>query len=91
MHSYTINCAQLKDENEFWQAYLTATKPEGADHFGCNLDAFLDALNGGPGWPGECQLHFANTTNIKTLRAGHFYQALQKIAQDSKLVKIHIE
>ncbi|MNJ70314.1 Barstar (barnase inhibitor) [compost metagenome] len=61
MHFYTIDCAQLKDEGTFWQAYLAATEPEDAGYFGCNLDAFWDALNEGPGWPGECQLMFIDT------------------------------
>ena len=91
MRTYTVDCAQLKDESAFWQAYLTATEPEGADCFGCNLDAFWDALNGGPGWPGECQLNFVNTTNLKTLKEGYFYQALKEIARDSEFVEVHLE
>jgi RNAse (barnase) inhibitor barstar len=91
MGSYTVDCANLKDESAFWQAYLAVTKPEGAGYFGCNLDAFWDALNGGPGWPGECQLKFVNTASLKTLREGRFYQALQEIARDSELVEVHLE
>ena len=91
MRSYTIDCSQLKDERAFWQAYLATTEPESSGYFGRNLDAFWDALNGGPGWPGECQLKFINTASIKALREGLFYQALQKIARDSVLIKVHLE
>ncbi|WP_374422711.1 barstar family protein [Chromobacterium sp.] len=91
MRHYTIDCALIKDESAFWQAYLIAIKPEGAGYFGCNLDAFWDALNGGPGWPGECQLNFINTANLKALGDGYFYQALQKIARDSDFVKVRVE
>ena len=91
MRSYTIDCALLKDEGAFWQAYLAATEPEGAGYFGRNLNAFWDALNGGPGWPGECQLMFINTASLKALHEGRFYQALEKIARDSEFVDVCLE
>lgn len=81
----------LEDEGAFWLAYLAATKPESAGYFGCNLDAFWDALNGGPGWPGKCQLRFVNTEGLKTIRKGLFYRALLEIARDSKLVQVLLE
>ncbi|WP_331990129.1 barstar family protein [Chitinimonas sp.] len=91
MHSYTIDCVHITDESAFWQAYLAATNPEGAGYFGRNLDAFWDALNGGPGWPGECQLKFVNTASLKVLNEGRFYVALQEIARDSELVEVRLE
>lgn len=91
MGTYTIDCAAVTDEESFWRAYLSATNPEGAGYFGRNLDAFWDALHGGPGWPGECELCFINTSSINNFREGQFYSALQQIAKDSKHVRVRLE
>lgn len=91
MGTYTIDCAAVTDEDGFWLAYLSATNPEGAGYFGRNLDAFWDALHGGPGWPGECNLCFINISSISHFREGQFYSALQQIATDSKHVRIRLE
>jgi RNAse (barnase) inhibitor barstar len=91
MSTYTIDCSQLQDEGAFWHAYLAATNPEGTGHFGRNLDAFWDALHGGPGWPGECTLHFINTATIKRFRDGRFYDTLQDIARDSRTVEVKLD
>ena len=95
MRAITVDCANLESEAAFWHAYLEATKPEGAGYFGRNLDAFWDALNGGPGWPGECEIKFTNTNRLRSFRNGAFYEALAEIARDiareSKSVRIHFE
>ena len=66
-------------------------EPEGASYFGCNLDAFWDALNGGPGWPGEVELKFINTMRLKYFKEGHFHRALAKMAEDSKIIQVSVE
>ena len=92
MRSFTIDCGSLKDEASFWQAYIDAVSPEGAKIFGRNLDAFWDAISGGgPGWPGECELHIVNTEPLKTFRNGSFYKALKEMTNESKSVQLYIE
>jgi RNAse (barnase) inhibitor barstar len=91
MSTFTIDCSQIRDEAAFWHAYLAATNPEGAANFGRNLDAFWDALHGGPGWPGECNLHFTNTATIRRFRDGRFYDALQDMARDSRSVGVKLD
>ncbi|MBY0549351.1 MAG: barstar family protein [Candidatus Obscuribacterales bacterium] len=88
----TIDCADVRTEEEFWNLYLLCVKPEGANYFGRNLNAFRDAVTaGGPGWPGECVLKFTNMGNIKTFRDGAFYEALKAIAQDCTEISIALE
>jgi RNAse (barnase) inhibitor barstar len=91
MASITVDCSGVQTEAEFWAEYLRVAKPEGAGYFGRNLDAFWDALNGGPGWPGECDLYFTNTDSIRSFRDGRFYEALLKIASESSWVKLHVQ
>ena len=91
MAVFTINCDGLNSESEFWDLYLAETNPEGACYFGHNLDAFWDALSGGPGWPGECELRFVNTRSLQNFNHGKFYVALKEIARDSKVVPVYFE
>jgi ribonuclease inhibitor len=88
MRTVTIDCAGIQSEAEFWERYLRSTDAEGAGYFGRNLDAFWDALNGGPGWPGECELRFSNTAQMAQFRSGNFLRALQRIAEESDLVRV---
>jgi len=90
MRVISIDCLGVNSEAEFWQAYISASQPEGAGHFGCNLDAFWDALHGGPGWPGECMLRFTNTAAVASFRDGNFLKALRGIASESKQVRIEL-
>lgn len=87
----TIDCASVRTREDFWSEYLAAAKPEGAGYFGRNLDAFWDALAGGPGWPGECVLRIANTSSLKSIDGGRFYDALAEIARDSRIVHVVLE
>jgi RNAse (barnase) inhibitor barstar len=91
MRTITIDCHKITSEASFWESYLASTKPEGSGHFGRNLDAFWDALNGGPGWPGEIRLRITNTAHMKSWRDGRFYQALASIAAESKHVSVLVE
>jgi RNAse (barnase) inhibitor barstar len=83
-----VDCAGVRSETEFWERYLRLTDAEGAGYFGRNLDAFWDALNGGPGWPGECELLFTNAACLAEFRDGRFLEGLQRIADESDLVRV---
>lgn len=92
MNTYTINCSAVQGEAELWRSYLLATSPQGAAQFGCNIEAFKDAVIGdGPGWPGECELHFSNTASLKSINSGVLYQALQSLAGSSSYVRIRVD
>ncbi|WP_082177887.1 barstar family protein [Aeromonas schubertii] len=88
MELYVIDCKNIESEQEFWAAYIHLVKSDGSQYFGRNLDAFWDALSaGGPGFPGDeagCEIQFINTSKIKKLRNGAFYQALKVIEKDLK-------
>ena len=80
---FVLDCDALEDEKAFWQRYLQLTQPEGAHAFGCNLDAFWDALSAqGPGYPGPCTLRVVNTEAIQGWRAGGFLMALEDMAAE---------
>jgi RNAse (barnase) inhibitor barstar len=88
MKSFVIDCTQISDQSAFWKAYLDATNPEDGRYFGRNLDAFWDAIDGGgPGWPGECELHFVNTKHLRLLET-EFFAGLERIAVKSRFVKL---
>lgn len=88
----SINCAGILDELAFWEAYLEICKPEGAQYFGRNLDAFNDALNGGPGYPGDgVVLYFINTSSLRSFDSWQFYEGLSHIAENSASTVIFLE
>jgi hypothetical protein len=92
LDTITINCSGIRSEPEFWRIYLETVKPEGTHFFGCNLDAFNDALTGGgPGWPGECQVHFINTESLQCINDGEFYRKLLEIMAQSVAAPVHFE
>ncbi len=91
MRSIVIDCSAIESEVDFWSAYVHASEPEGAGYFGRNLDAFWDGLNGGPGWPGKCQLRFVGTSSLQGFRGGLFLEALRGIAERSTVVKVILE
>ena len=71
MQRFEIECLGLRNAADFWQRYVDVVSPHGADMFGRNLDAFADALEGGPGWPGEnVELAFLNSQALAQIRAG---------------------
>lgn len=82
MKRYMIDCSGIQSPEQFWDAYLAATRPMDSGMFGRNLDAFSDALSGGPGYPGVCELCILNASNLKGLRGGKFLEALQEIADE---------
>lgn len=89
--SVIIDCTGVGSESEFWEAYVQDAKPQGAEFFGRNLDAFWDALHGGPGFPQVDEVRFTGTSSLATLRNGDFLKALREIAHTSAGVKITLE
>jgi len=88
MQTIEVDCAGVRTEGEFWRRYLEVVRPEGADIFGRNLHAFDDALVGGPGWPGEVQLHFTHTSHLKALHSGAFLAVLKDIVAEHPTVSL---
>lgn len=88
MRTVNIDCSGIESEAAFWTRYLRSTDAEGAGRFGRNLNAFRDALNGGPGWPGECEVRFFNTSRLAALNHGEFLEALRRIADESMNVRV---
>jgi hypothetical protein len=64
----------------------------GAANFGCNFDAFRDAiLGGGPGWPGPCVLRLTNFDQLRVIDGGRLCVALETLAAESRHVTIRFE
>ena len=91
MRQFAIDCSAIETPEQFWEAYLAATCPSSAAMFGRNLDAFNDALAGGPGFPGECEISLLNSSSLDPIRDGSFVQALRQIAgnQDNVAVTVN--
>jgi hypothetical protein len=85
-----VDCTGVSDEREFWAAYVRDVKPE---HPGCgrNLDAFRDALWGGPGWPEADEVHFIHTASLALLHNGEFIDSLREIALEVNSVRLVFE
>ena len=80
---YVLDCTTVKSMQEFWELYLRVVSPEGEQYFGCNPDAFRDAvLGGGPGWPGACTLEIRNIKNLENNGLGSFVQILRNIVNE---------
>ena len=83
MNFYALDCANISSQADFWTLYLETVKPEGAQYFGCNLDALWDAFSdGGPGWPGACQIDLMNVSSLQAINDGKFYLNLQSLARE---------
>jgi RNAse (barnase) inhibitor barstar len=80
MKQFVIDCSAIESEAQFWDAYLSAVEPMSASQFGRNLDAFNDALAGGPGFPGECELCLLSSAALSRLNGGAFLRHLREIA-----------
>jgi ribonuclease inhibitor len=91
MKTIVVDCGAVQSEADFWAEYVRVTEPDDSGYFGRNLDAFWDGLNGGPGWPGECELQFINIGHLRAFRDGQFVEALQDIASRSTFVKVTLE
>jgi hypothetical protein len=85
----TVDCVGVQSEAAFWETYLSAVKPQGAELFGRNLDAFWDAVEGGgPGSPNQSRLVFENTVVLTRFGDGRFLAALEGIAKDCTRMEI---
>ncbi len=85
----TIDCGKVTSEDEFWRLYLDSVDAQGAHLFGRNLDAFWDALEGGgPGWPGEVNLHFINAKSLAPLRGKTFLTTLKRLASELSSARV---
>ncbi|MFC0407183.1 barstar family protein [Roseomonas elaeocarpi] len=70
MRVICVECAGVQSAGDFWQRYLDAAKPEGAELFGRNFGAFWDALEGGrPGYPGEARIVFNHSSQLSLLHS----------------------
>ncbi len=86
-----VDCNGVSTAKEFWQRYLDAVQPV-EKGFGCNLDAFWDAIEGGgPGWPGRCRLVFRGTGALENLRlpgGGSLLTSLRTIANNATQIEV---
>ena len=92
MKTIVIDCSGVSSPGDFWQRYLDAARPEGEEHFGRNLDAFWDALEGGgPGWPGEVRLAFSHTDALSELRTAggaSLLDGLRRVAEEATRIEV---
>lgn len=91
MRTVTVDCEGVENEACLWQLYIDVVMPEGASYFGRNFHAFRDALAGGPGWPGDCELRFVNTAAMRCIGGGPLHRALQDAAASSQFIKVYVE
>lgn len=84
MKTVVVDCHGVNDRAAFWQRYVAEVKPQGAAHFGRNLDAFWDALHGGPGMPEQDEVRFANSAELARIDGGKLLEALRRIARESR-------
>jgi Barstar (barnase inhibitor) len=83
MATYTLDGSRIESEAQFWQEYIGVVQPDGADVFGQNLNAFNDALWGGPGWPGEdFTLRILHSEQLANTLGADFMTALKEICAD---------
>ena len=91
MLTFVIDCRGVASEAEFWTRYVEAVQPEDAEQFGRNLNAFWQAVEwGGPGGPGECVLHFANTHELRGLDGGVFLERFRAAARNVTSLEISL-
>ncbi|WP_208108777.1 barstar family protein, partial [Cognatilysobacter terrigena] len=84
MRRLIVDCSDVSTADHFWEKYLAVANPRGPG-FGRNLDAFNDALAGGPGYPGPCQLELVNSAHLACIRGGSFLAALRDVAAERSL------
>jgi RNAse (barnase) inhibitor barstar len=83
-----VDAAGISTEGDFWQRYLDVVKPEGAQYFGRNLNAFWDAIDGGgPGFPGDVDLNFINISGL----GRSFLISLENFASSASHIRITVQ
>ena len=84
MNTVVVDCRGVSDRAAFWDRYVGQVHPRDPNLFGRNLDAFWDALHGGPGMPEQSEVRFVNSEELRKIDGGAFLEALQKIARESR-------
>ena len=80
MNIIEIDGALCASRDDFWDNYVRQIEPDNAEGFGRNLDAFNDALAGGPGFPGVAKFVFLNSELLKkALVDGYFDSIVETI------------
>jgi hypothetical protein len=84
MEEFRIDCSNVETPDQFWREYVLAVGSAACRDFGRNLDAFNDALSGGPGFPGHgSTVRLLHSAALERIEAGAFFSSLQDIASDS--------
>ena len=83
MEEFRIDCSTIETPDQFWREYVLAIGDDACRDFGRNLDAFNDALSGGPGFPGNgSKVRLLHSAALQRIEAGAFLSSLQDIASD---------
>jgi RNAse (barnase) inhibitor barstar len=94
MRTIHVDCAGATSQEAFWRRYLDAAAPERAELFGCNLDAFWDAVEaGGPGWLCGAKLVFTHSEALWPLKCedgASCLDALRRIADEATATQIEL-
>jgi hypothetical protein len=91
MATYTLDGSRIQSEDKFWQEYIDAVQPDGAEMFGQNLNAFNDALWGGPGWPGDdFTLRILHSEQLVKSLGADFLPALKEICADEGRARLEL-
>ena len=89
MATYTLDGSHIHTQTHF-QEYLAVVKPD-REGFGCNLDAFNDALWGGPGYPGDDSIfRILNSKQMTQSLGEHFVSVLREICEDKGRAKLEL-
>ncbi|NOV17521.1 hypothetical protein E5S70_15760 [Ensifer adhaerens] len=95
MKHFVIDCQGIATDADLWRRHLAVTNPAAGQDFGCNLDAFWDAVEGGgPGYPGRCKLTFKNAAALSHIKTGSgvsLLDGLQNIARAATVVVIEFK
>jgi hypothetical protein len=91
MATYTLDGSRIRTEGQFWEEYVVVVQPNGAEYFGRNLNAFNDALSGGPGWPGDnLTLRILHSKELSNAVGAKFLESIRDICIDSKRAKLDL-
>ncbi|HEY2827362.1 MAG TPA: barstar family protein [Pirellulales bacterium] len=81
----------IDSREHFWQTYVDVVRPDGAEYFGRNLNAFDDALWGGPGWPGDdFTLRILHSEQLAKALGVDFLERVREICDDAGRAKLEL-